>query len=666
MIRTLASVALAAMTADPAALQALFPSEADVFAEGPGLVRLDLPPEVTAACRPDLSDVRLFDLQGNEVPFLLEASRLTRVAATERLEARVADVNRSETSPERGPSVRHETYVLEGPTSKPKTGAWTLVLEGAPREFVAKIRVTAGPTVVETSVFRLASPRAVEKVRVPLGSGVAGELRVELQHEGATWLQPGFVFEAGRELEVGGRNTIELRADSVRREDGKTIVELSRPRGIVPEALRVASSTAAFDRAITVFDVGPQHEPEALGSGSVFRLRPRSGIEELEVPLRPARGDRLRVVVEDGDSPPLADATFTAVFGQPTLIASLSQGGPSPAAVLAFGGGRARVPRYDLAGLRAVQHATGTRAEALLSLYESQGTTVARLGPARANPAFDRSPALSFAMRAGAEIDRGMFGMTRELDVTPSAEGLSRLRLHPDDLAVLRSDAGDLRIADGSSRQWPYLVVDRAAETDVPLAIEEPRAASGRSRYVLKIPMDAAVFGTVLLDTDAPFFDRAFEMKGQRKDGSDVTLAQGRLLRSGNDRTPVRVGLLEARVVRMELLVDDGDDAPLTLTGARARAVVPDVYLAAPAGRYTLLLDAPKLTAPSYELERVREVVLAVEASEVKPGPLEKNRDYRLTAGLSQSSGRQQALFWTALVAAVVVLALLTLRLARK
>jgi hypothetical protein len=473
----------------------------------------------------------------------------------------------------------------------------------------------------------------------------------------------------GRQLALGGRNTIELPVASVRRGDGKTIVELARPRGMVPEALRIASSTATFDRGITVLDVGPQREPEALASGAVFRLRPGSGIEELEIPLRPARGDRLRVIVDDGDSPPLADAAYTAVFSQPTLIASISAGGAEPAATLTFGGGRARVPRYDLAGLGAVSvlPMTGPRARALLNLYESQGTTVARLGPVRPNPAFDRTPALSFAMHAGAEIDRGMFGRAREIEVTPSAEGLSRLRLSPEDLAVLRDDSGDLRIADASSHQWPYLVAPGAAEIDVPLQLDGPKSASRRSRYALTAPMGAATFGRIVLDTDAPYFDRAFRLTGKREDGSQLTLAQGRLARSGNDRAPVQLGLAaNERVVSMELSVDDGDDAPLALKSATARAVVPDVYLAAPAGRYTLLLDAPELTKPSYELERVREVVLSVEAGEVKPGPLEKNRDYKLTARLAQAPGRQQMLFWGILVVAVVVLAVFTLRLARQ
>src|SRR4029077_9606142 len=46
-------------------LRRLFPQQADVFVPLPGgLSRLRVPPEVLAACRPGLSDVRLLDRRG--------------------------------------------------------------------------------------------------------------------------------------------------------------------------------------------------------------------------------------------------------------------------------------------------------------------------------------------------------------------------------------------------------------------------------------------------------------------------------------------------------------------------------------------------------------------------------------------------------------------------
>ncbi len=57
-------------------LARLFPREADVSAAaGKGLVRLRLPSEVLSETRSDLADVRIFDSEGAEVPFLLDSAR---------------------------------------------------------------------------------------------------------------------------------------------------------------------------------------------------------------------------------------------------------------------------------------------------------------------------------------------------------------------------------------------------------------------------------------------------------------------------------------------------------------------------------------------------------------------------------------------------------------
>jgi hypothetical protein len=194
---------------------------------------------------------------------------------------------------------------------------------------------------------------------------------------------------------------------------------------VVPAVLQLSAATPTFDRQVTVRDDGAGHDPVVLGSASLFRLIPGSGVEQLDLPLRPARGDRLRVAIDDGDSPPLTGLAFTAVFAQPSLVASLTgPGGTAPAAVLRFGGGRAKVPRYDLAGFRPEpgREVYGKRAEALLRLYDPAAVRVARLGPIRPNPAFDRTPALSFAMRPGASIDTSAFAVDIGAPYVPGAQ----------------------------------------------------------------------------------------------------------------------------------------------------------------------------------------------------------------------------------------------------
>src|SRR5438876_1056986 len=122
-----------------------------------------------------------------------------------------------------------------------------------------------------------------------------------------------------------------------------------------------------------------------------------------------------------------------------------------------------------------------------------------------------------------------------------------------------------------------------------------------------------------------------------------------------------------ARVVALELVVQDGDDAPLEFRAARARLVLPELFLAAPAGDYFLLVGDPKASAPSYELTRVRDVVLAVTSAPVEAKASGPNPDYSRARLAIERRGDlvPQVLLWSVLVAAVVVLTALTLRLAR-
>jgi hypothetical protein len=116
--------------------------------------------------------------------------------------------------------------------------------------------------------------------------------------------------------------------------------------------------------------------------------------------------------------------------------------------------------------------------------------------------------------------------------------------------------------------------------------------------------------------------------------------------------------------------VDDGDESSLSWRAVRARAVEPELFLVAPAGAYTLLIGNPDAAPPRYELERVRDVVLAVRGGTAAAEPLEANPRYSLGAHLA-SGDRLAGLLprlalWTVLLAAVVVLGIVTLRTARR
>ena len=690
-------------------------SEGEDGGEDGALARLILPPEVLAACRPDLSDLRLFDRRGREIPFLLDRgpaldTRLEqrRSVPLEIEETEQTTTERSATGDDGGPPIYRERYVLEIPRQVSREGeGWELVVGTRVPEFVRRLRVKvlrrAGEVELmdDPALFRLRDP-VRERVRFPLTGWTPARgdrLEVEIEGEEDGHLSPRFRLESTRSiddprqvrvpLEVLDRRTVDALEEpsasgrgsggaSGRVSGRQTVLELRRPRGLVPETLRLTTPDSGFARSVTVWDDGPDSRDEALGRGTVFRVR---GIgQQLEIPLlRAPLGDRLRLVLDDADGPPVEDLDVTAVVREPALIfeppedsISAGAGDAAPIATLGFGGGRVQRPQYGLARLAPELPVAGVAAHPSLraasAFYDPARLLTARLGDSRANPDFDGRPALAFAMRPGAVLDPALYGHRRALRPKDSPEGLHRLPLELADLAVARSDLADLRVVDGQGRQWAYLLDRDGDRLTRPLTVEGPESEDGASRYDLLFPTHPATADRLVLDSPLPFFDRDFRLLGHRdEDDGGVTLARGRLVRRAGDPRPVGIGFEPTRLHHLELVVTDGDDAPLPWKRAEARFPTAVVYFVAePGGSYRLLLDEPEAERPRYELERVREVVLAVESREVESGPLEPNPAFRRGARMSTWRGAQRVALWIALGLAVALLAGLTLKLARQ
>ena len=150
------------------------------------------------------------------------------------------------------------------------------------------------------------------------------------------------------------------------------------------------------------------------------------------------------------------------------------------------------------------------------------------------------------------------------------------------------------------------------------------------------------------------------------KDGRARTLTNGQLQRRAGDPRPLSLNLPATRIESLTLIVEDGDDAPIGFRSIQVRVPLPEIFVAAAEGEYSLLLGSPEEKKPRYELSRVRNVVLAVRSTPAEPGDLLANPEFSLAARLGQSGLQQNVLLWIALVGAAIVLVFLTLRLARK
>ena len=490
-----AALALAAAHAglaasdDASRLARLFPRQAEIFVEGSGLARLVLPAEVLAELRPDLSDLRVFDADGRELAFVVDpgppsGSELEREV---RRPARVVSVEREIEQVEGELPIVRERYVLAAPEAEPAGAAEIeLLLSPSAARFVRTVRVSragSGPDrelVSAAPLFRLST--STERTRIAL-TAPDGEVEVAIEGREDFYLEPEFFWVDVPATPRAPRAEVALALLSRESARGKTTLELARPPGLVPAALRFATPASSFVRAVEVVDVRAGGVEVPTGGGTILRAALAIPVEALEVPTRVAAlGDRLRVTVDDRDSPPLDPLEVSAVVVQPSLLIPLTAPAAGGAAgMLRFGGGRATRPRHDLADLRDVLEQSPEHRAALERAPGSDlATAHARLGPLAANPDFDATPALAFAMRAGNALDARVFEFRRPLRAPASGQGSVRVVLDPLDASHLRDDQGDVRVVDAEDRQWPYLLEPDATRTWLELEERAPTRAGAR------------------------------------------------------------------------------------------------------------------------------------------------------------------------------------------
>ncbi len=657
-LRTLAPVAVALAALAPIAhaqdadVAPLFPRLAPIEAPSQtGICQLPLTEEVLRDTRPDLSDLRVVEADGREVATLLD-----RAAVRWPTGGPPASMTLTPTAVERSTDddrLREELTFQLPDAELPEGAAWTLSLESEVPEFVRATTLTTpeGSTLAEGSVFRLSSP-VRQRLDVALPDPAPGKVYVlRLEGEGTEDLGPVLRLVAGPMADRGTVLTLPLEIVSQVEKDGSTVVELARPSGIVPSQLLFATDTPFFSRDVRVFDRREGRDPEAVGSGTIFRAE-RAGAEGLSVSLSRARGDTIRVELKNGDSPPLESLAVTAVTQRPALFFACRDG-----QTLLFGGGRAAAPSYD------TQRFAGTTIGERIARGNVPQAT---LGPSAPNPAFDDGPALGALLRPGQPVDRGQFRSVAPLVVNGAREGVSRLLADAGLLARSEHALADLRVVDGEGRQWPYVRAPGPQEIVVPLDVEREELEDGRSRYVLSYAGGELALARVRLQTEAGFVQRDYTAR--LVDASEPMVPDfgegttGALHRDPGAAAPIEVPLALGRG-SVELVVENGNDAPLELE-AEGVTFAPALYLLAPDGRYEVLIGADVPRA-EYEVSHVLGLVLATEVVDAELGATTDNPAWRPPPVAPRFTTAQIAV-WSVLLLAVLVLGVLTFRATRE
>jgi len=646
----------------------LYAQQADVLVERPGLARLALPADVLAQCRPDGADLLILDLDGVEVPYAFDSGvDLDQVREViETAPAEILESVRGEASDLEGERFFLERYEIVRPPAS--SGATQLLLVEAGRS--GSVEVEGGYARRADRVWTQAPIDLASAVRdgwgheIELPEGLGERITVTLRDRDPRAAPPVILF---RSVRVQAQERVRVRLDTVswRDDAGTTWVDLARPPGWRIDALEIETSTTAFSRRVSIYDVPAHGGAVEVGRTLLARVGDAPA-QAHSISLRPLRGERLRVAIRNADSPSLADLRFFAIVRRPALVFPVHAVRDGRVGTLLFGGSRVRRPHYDLQDI-----VNGADSSARAEIFAGGRVATARLAEVRANPDYDAQPLLHFAMQPGAHIDVNEYRYRRPLRVTSAVDGLSLLQLGADDLARTRDDLADLRVVDTEGRQWPYLLRrgDDVGWADGEWRRGEAEPGQTRLRIELATAPRALPIDRLSLHVANVYFQRPFELIGYDRAGQARTLVRSTLRNEIDESGPVDIAFAEFRAVRLELIIEDGDDAPLRVEAARVRYASPTVFLVAPAGSYQMLLGNPEASPPQYELAAIRDVVYSLAGEEADAGTLAANADYVAPAqrrrGARWWRNAQLLVVWGSLIGAVLVLAVLTLRQVR-
>jgi hypothetical protein len=635
----------------------------EVQTHGHCFASLPIPPELGARAAPDLADLRLLWPNGTEVPYVVDR-RVARDVQT-RAKGTLVD-SRQERR-------RFSSWTVDLGTTR----TFDVVTLDIPTEDFAKrlsVEHSADGRIWTTAeagvgVFDRMWGERVHHARIDLAKPLVARylrLTADDRHSGPIPLL-GVTVSSGRRLdeETWSRSARLLAVH------GGTV---SRYRiGLASayrfERLTLEADDLVFHRRVVLVEsreVNGQGREEVLAGGPLFRLQlgdEAVGCESLQLAVRPPDGGDLYLDVHNGDSPPLKNPRIS-VSG---VVERIEFPAVNPRLVLYYGNPRTRQPLYDV---QALSQAAARRADC----WET-----ATVEGEADNPRFRPAAPLPFAPLTGAGLDPSAWRTLRKIEIA-NGEDIYTLTLAATDLALLREDLADLRLVDLTSRQVPFILESDASEQRVPLAIERRQAADAaakevgrRDRYRLSVPavdvtrVSGLPLRGLVITFAEPFFSRHVVVTAAPEASArhPRVLFSGLVGRSANDSGPISLDLDGGRHLALDLEIDEGDNAPLTVQKAEAVVTVPRIAFKAGSGSYQVLLGNRAAEPPRYDLAALRREVLCYSARAVAAGPAQPNPAFRRGAAEFFRGASPTVVLWIALAAAVAALLYLTARILR-
>jgi hypothetical protein len=172
----------------------------------------------------------------------------------------------------------------------------------------------------------------------------------------------------------------------------------------------------------------------------------------------------------------------------------------------------------------------------------------------------------------------------------------------------------DLRLFGRDGREIGYLLVygDQTPPMTLDLEFERRRGDPGQSRYRVRLPHARLPIVALALDVGGEHVFRTSFVTEARLAGSEaapVEIGRGTLSRTTPEpgaAATLRIPIVPPREAELDLVVDDGNNAPLDLRAiAAVFAELPWIYFETPAVAVARYGDA-RASAPMYDLEAAR------------------------------------------------------------
>lgn len=578
-----------------------WPSRQSLDVTAPDLVRVALPVETFDAAQASLADLRLLDPAGAEVPYLIERPRaMTRTLRPQEGWQVFLEGNRTRIEIDVKISGRLAAITVETPAPEfLKAASLTGTADG-----VSRVLLSGHP------VFRQSGGAAQLRLKLPDGAWAHLTLTLDdarskpipitgvvLHEEDSPTPPPELVTTTISERIEGAGET-------------RLTVDLGAAR--VPLAgLRFQTGEPLFTRRVNVltrqWENGEIRE-RLLGAGTIYRVavegQPAASQLDLSLDIQPPTRE-LMLVIDNGDSPPLAVEAVEAIRRPTRLVFLARQSGTFQ---LFSGNPRSAAPRYDVA--------------ALSSQLKSANIALLQLGSLSANSDFRPAEPLPEIPLFAAVLDVEPWSFRRA--VKPGSGAVQQLELTPHVLAHAQAGLGDLRLV-AAGKQIPF-VLERASFTRA-LTPDVSRTDDAKqprlSRWAIRLPQARLPITKLSCETKATLFQRETrvfeEVADSRGERYPRTLGNASWIR----RPDNKVGRFSVTLTTppltetMRLEIDNGDNPALDLEKFQVFLPVTRLLFKSPPGATVeLCYGNAKAIAPSYDLDLVAPQILAAAKSD--------------------------------------------------